>query len=44
MIEWKNETTTWIFIKDVKEVSPIELASWWSIIRLLFAIKPEEKE
>ena len=28
LVEWKDETTTWMDLKDVKEASPIELAEY----------------
>ena len=28
LVEWKDLTTTWMVLKDVKEASPIELAEY----------------
>ena len=28
LVEWKDDTTTWMDMKDVKEASPIELAEY----------------
>ena len=28
LIEWNDETTTWMDLKDVKEASPIKLAEY----------------
>ena len=28
LVEWVDETTTWMDLKDVKEASPIELAEY----------------
>ena len=28
LVEWKDETTTWMNLKDVKEANPVELAEY----------------
>ena len=28
LVEWKDETSTWVDLKDVKEANPIELAEY----------------
>ena len=28
LVEWKDETTTWVDLKDVKEANPVELAEY----------------